>query len=365
MQDLIEQTPNSAIEYEGPHLVFDREVLEKSYSLFSDMGTVYFPLKTNNLQTTIQTLIDLGSKFELNFSNHFEFVLENNIPPENVCFLVPAVNQEIIMPALRYGVSKFIVDYKEDLQIILDKQDKFDIDFILIRLSLDELIDAERVSKIGCLMQEAVSLLSMIPDNIRSGIAFHIPSKFYSSEDSRVSFENVVDTVIENIPPSKVDIIDIGGGMEFLSEPSFNDSLRKLKEKFLVSKKDLLLEPGTAMVDQAYSLTAKVENVRRHRDGSQTVLADFKVIDGFIDAAMHSKSWKVTTDKAGKLIKSFLHHGDDFDSMAIQTELPDTIGRGDFITVNNVGAYLMGVGSSSMAFHTIPYPINNKDNYID
>lgn len=199
--------------------------------------------------------------------------------------------------------------------------------------------------------EELASLIRMIPTEYSLGVHFHGSSIMIGTQRWWRFCRAMLQLAksIEEASGRKIECLDIGGGWfpdDWTSEleTHFEDVLSWITE-LLPSVKQLILEPGRALSQPAMALAMQVLEVRRQQNQVKEVVVDGSItelpkIDEYPHRILllHPKTnrWQYLgwgeAQVTGRLCM-------ENDFLATNIGLPENIDVGDFLIVNDAGAY--------------------------
>jgi ornithine decarboxylase len=314
-------------------------------------GEALFAVKTNPDKAVIQIMARNGMRsFDAASIEEIRLV-RKAAPKASIYFMHPVKAPEAIREAyFEHGVRAFVLDSKDELYKILRETELASDLKLFVRLALPKNSKAgiDFSSKFGASPDEAAELLGLCrPVAALLGLAFHVGTQ---SRDPSV-YGRAVGKAADVIRASDVtvDTLDIGGGfpVSYIGEiaPATQacfDSLKKALKREKLSHLPLLAEPGRVLVAEAGSLVVRVEA----RKGDVLYIND-GVYGGLFDAGpmlnVRFPVKAVSSDRPfdGDLVPfSFMGPTcDSIDRMKGPFYLPADIGAGDWIEVQNTGAY--------------------------
>ena len=199
--------------------------------------------------------------------------------------------------------------------------------------------------------EELASLIRMIPAEYSLGVHFHGSSIMIGTQHWWHFCRAMLQLAksIEETSERKIECLDIGGGWfpdDWTSElePHFEHVLSWITE-LLPSVKQLILEPGRALAQPTMALAMQVLEVRRQQSQVKEVVVDGSITElPKIDEYPHrilllhvkTNRWQYL-GRGEAQITGRLCMENDF--LATNIGLPENIDVGDFLIVNDAGAY--------------------------
>ena len=154
-----------------PTYTINLKKLEENFKNFSQIGEVFFPVKTNSNPLVLKKLNSLGSGFECDCVEHIKKVL-NKRNAKKIIFSNVVKTPNDIAWSIKHGIIFYTVDDPKTLQIIFKTAQQFGVKHLKInvRLNVFEVFknDFEKKgikdSELGAKKQEVISLLKKIND---------------------------------------------------------------------------------------------------------------------------------------------------------------------------------------------------------
>ena len=310
-------------------------------------GRVLFAVKTN--PDFVRTVHEAGL-------NHFDVaslgeidLVHRTAPGARMSFMHPVKSREAIRRAyFEYGIRDFSLDSEAELEKILTETGAADDLNLFVRISVSNRHSNHSLAgKFGIAGKKAANLLFRARQHAEKlGICFHAGSQLMNPDAFRIAMAEASQLIIKS--GVIIDIMDVGGGFPSvypgLVPPPLEDYLQVIIDSFetsMVSETcELWCEPGRALVAEGASLIVKVElrkdNALYLNDGTY---------GGLFDAgqpAMVFPVSKVSAYESTGQQDEFCFYGptcDSIDYMAGPFTLPGDIDEGDYIEVDNMGAY--------------------------
>lgn len=326
-------------------------------------GRVLFAVKTN--PEFVATVAEAGlNHFDVASLGEIELV-HRTVPAARMSFMHPVKSREAIRRAyFEFGIRDFSLDTEAELDKILAETGEAKDLNLFIRLSVSNRHSNHSLAgKFGITGKPAANLLFRARQHAeRLGICFHAGSQLMNPEAFRDAMQEVSQLIIQS--GVIIDILDVGGGFPSvypgLVPPPLEDYMKVIIDSFeqtLVSETcELWCEPGRALVAEGASLVVKVEL----RKGNNLYLND-GTYGGLFDAghpAMVFPVRKVGGDSQQaaqneKDLEGFSLYGptcDSIDFMPGPFALPGNIDEGDYIEVDNMGAYSISMRTAFNSF---------------
>ncbi len=271
-------------------------------------------------------------------------------PDAHAYFMHPVKDREAIRRAYdQHGVRHFVVDHEAELAKVLDETGGTDL-VILVRIATPEAAQVlyHLAAKFGAETEEAAELVREAHGRgCRVGLTFHVGSQCLEPKAYRVALERVGQVVASSgIEPV---CLDVGGGFPHCYHdaevPPLEDYVAHVvagvEALGLRSPCDLWCEPGRALVAGGCSLVAQVKLRKDERlfinDG---VYGSFSEL---IDSEQELPARLLRAEeRAPGTPRAFVVNGPTCDSMDVFSSplvLPDDVAEGDWIEIDQIGAY--------------------------
>ena len=311
-------------------------------------GRVLFAVKTN--PEFVRTVFEAGL-------NHFDVASLGEIdlvhrvaPGARMSFMHPVKSREAIRRAyFEYGVRDFSLDSEDELDKILTETNEAQDLNLFVRISVSNRHSNHSLAgKFGIRGKQAAQLLFRARQYAEKlGICFHAGSQLMNPEAFRIAMQEASALIIKS--GVIIDIMDVGGGFPSvypgLVPPPLKDYIQVIHDSFeesmVLETCELWCEPGRALVAEGASLVVKVEL----RKGNSLYLND-GTYGGLFDAGQPAMVFPVRKvslfDQPAAPMTEFSFFGptcDSIDAMAGPFTLPADIDEGDYIEVDNMGAY--------------------------
>jgi len=333
------------------HIIYAQK-LSQQVQLFLGgfQGDCLYAMKANPNEPLLKFLWQLGvHKFEMASLREVEYLSEI-LPDAELFFMHPIKSRKAIRRSYELGVRNFAFDSLEELRKIESETDGADDLSLFLRVRVEQTNAAHPLSgKFGASMQEAPLLLQRADQSARTlGVTFHVGSQCMDPEAYCVAIENVA----EMIKVSGVDVqkLDVGGGfpvsypdMVPVSLNEYFSAIHKALDACNLADKEILCEPGRALVGEAGAVAVRVE-MRKGKnlyinDGTYGALFDAGVPGWSYPLEVIPLQDKIRSSLKKIPFKLFGPTCDSLDVMEGPFELPDDIEEGDWILFKNLGAY--------------------------
>lgn len=250
-----------------------------------------------------------------------------------------------------YGVRHFVVDHESELEKVLQETGRDDDVTIIVRLATppSEGTLYHLSAKFGIEPEGAVSLARRAAAaGCRVGLAFHVGSQCLKPEAYGIGLDLCGRVLREaGVAPA---CIDVGGGFPAryvaMDSPPLDDYLAAvrdgLKRNGIGPNVEVFCEPGRALVAAGCSLLLQVQL----RKGERLYVNDgiYGSLSETVDAGIRLPARLVRPDgpPPSESLQDFVLNGPTCDSLDVlpgSFPLPADIGEGDWIEIDQVGAY--------------------------
>ena len=360
-------------EVKEPFFIYKPESLSKNIKEFLNgfNGKTLYAVKTNPSKFILQKIYKLGVRsFDVASINEVKLI-KNLFKNANIFFKNPIKPRYAIQKAyFDYFVRHFSLDTEDELKKILESTN-FAQDLCLhLRISISNNFSKIKLNKkFGIDGIKAIKLLKKIKSiSKKVGVSFHTGSQCMSP----IAYKMAISKSFELIKKANVEVnyFNVGGGFPSkypnMKPKSLKKYLSLINSEFLKHfKKDtrtiLLSEPGRAIVSNCMSLVVRVDLRKRNNlfinDGVYGYMHD-AAINGFI----HKVSKLGKRDKSRILPFSFYGPTCDAnDFIKGPFYLPNSIREGDYIKIEEMGAYTVSKKSDFNGFFSYPKVFEDKD----
>lgn len=312
-------------------------------------GKTLYAVKANPHPAVLTTLWTAGVRcFDVASLREVELVAER-FPGAEMYFMHPIKSRRAIARAYELGVRHFAFDSVDELSKIRQETGGARDLSLHLRLTLEKSTAAMPLTgKFGATFEEAVALLRLArPQTNHLGVCFHVGSQCLepqSYSDAIAYTRTVVDAAGVDI-----DTIDVGGGFASaypnMTPPTLDAYFAAIETGLAENGFDdlpCIAEPGRLLVSDGGSTLARVE-LRRGRDlylneGSYGSLFDAAMFKWKFPVKLHT----IHDDHTASKVDDFRFFGptcDSLDTMSGPFHLPDCVMEGDWIEIEQLGAY--------------------------
>ena len=364
-------------EIKDPFFIFKPEKLKKNvkYFLKNFPGEVLYAVKTNPSEFILKKIYDLGIKsFDVASINEGRLI-KTLFKNAQIFFMNPVKSRLAIKEAyFNYGVRNFSLDTFEELEKIV-KVTNFANDLNLhLRISISSDFAKINLSKkFGVDGNKAKELLKKIKNYAEKiGVSFHPGSQCMNPNAYKFAIKKMASLIKES--KLKIDFLNIGGGFPSkypnMQPQPLNRYFNVIKNEFSKhfkknSKIILLSEPGRALVSNSMSLILRVNLKKKNNlyvnDGIHGYLHSAGVHGFTYPAKIFGKENK------SKLVQ-FSFYGptcDSNDFMKGPFLLPNSTNEGDYIELEDMGAYSITMKNNFNGFFSSPKVFIKKANFYN
>ena len=390
-EDILHFDNNNLLEIsktrQTPFYLYSENIIKNNYNSYSESfgdhsHNICYSVKANSNLSILSLLAKLGSGFDIVSGGELTRVLMAGGDPAKIVFSGVGKTEEEIIQALDNNIMCFNVESKDELytinKIAKQKNKKANISFRVnpaINVNTHPYITTGmRDNKFGIDQSDILSLYkdaSMLDGISIAGIDFHIGSQIMELEPYLESLVKII-TIADDLNASGIPLkhIDIGGGLgiSYEGEPIVDKKVYISEIIKIIGdrKLSLVIEPGRSIVGEAGLLITKIINIKESSTKS------FAITDAGMNDMLRPPLYEafhsiieVVNNSIGKTA---------YDVVGPICETADFLGKdrklsiaqGDFLAVENVGAYGFVLSSN---YNTRPkideYIIsNNKVNKI-
>ncbi len=277
-------------------------------------------------------------------------------------FMHPVKGRAVIKSAYTvYGVRHFVVDHIDELDKVIAETGGDDV-IIVVRVNTPPADDAlyHLAAKFGASVDDSAELMKAAAQHgCEVGLAFHVGSQCRSPEAYVTALE-LIGQVIKKAGVDPV-CIDVGGGFPaaYGDRPvpkldTFMEAIRRgLKQLNLKPTVEIFSEPGRALVAHGCSLLTQVQLRKDDRlyinDGIYGSLSEMSQVAIRLPARLIRLDGAVSDTKG-----EFVLNGPTCDSLDVLPgtfSLPDDVREGDWIEIDQVGAYSNALATRFNGFY--------------
>lgn len=342
-----------SLEENNIYFYFNKNKLIENFNSFSNLGDIYYPLKTNSNEMLIKTMQPLINKdnngFLISSIYHFETLRKAKIDPLKMCFINVLGEPETVKYLYDGGVRFFTFD---NLNTVINFSKYADLSKvkIAIRISTMQLFN-NRFTHLGADLEETIQILEFLKNNKCNnyGISFYIQDNL-KKEDNVL--ENMLKYIQENYNNLGINFVSIGGLDK--SKNIKKAILDDLKDKLKINQ--IILEVGKNLVEDTIKMETRVIS-QKSVNGKEIVIIKNGIYSGFFDILLYNRKFpiyliskndgeiKVEYEKSNINDFEFYMCGGSSDSgdkigiMYINSKYKDELKKGAKFIIKDVGAY--------------------------
>src|SRR5688572_10300671 len=348
--------------YTRPFLLVDTNIVRTKVRRFkAAMPRVspHYAVKANPDPRVLKALIEEGTGFEIASIAELDLLLELGVPAAEVYYSNPMKSRAYIEYAASKGVEWFVLDSLEELRKIhsVKPDAKLYVRIEAPNVGSDWPLTGKfgmKPAELDGVIAEAVALKADL-----AGVTFHVGSQCRNPENWRVALEKAR-TLFDVMARAglKPRLLNIGGGypvrhvkpipsIEVIGEV-VNEGLKAFPDDVQV-----IAEPGRYLVSDAGYFVCRVLGTAT-RAGKRWMHWDAGLFGGVIESS-EGLRYRVRTDRAGPDV-AWTVGGPTCDSVDVvmrDEPLPSDLQEGDFIYLQNAGAYTTAYASQ---FNGFPLP---------
>jgi ornithine decarboxylase len=348
--------------YTRPFLILDTAIVRAKIQRFrAAMPRVrpHYAVKANPDRRVLKVLVQEGTGFEIASTAELDLLLALGVPPAEVFYSNPMKSRDAIACAAVKGVEWYAVDSVDELRRVHEiKPDAKQY----LRIATPNIgADWPLSGKFGCGVADARDIIAAAAKlgADLAGVTFHVGSQCRNPENWRVALEKsrvLFDAMAK--AGLKPRLLNIGGGfpvrhvkpipsIEVIGEV-VNEGLKAFPEDVQV-----IAEPGRYLVSDAGYFVCRVLGTAT-RAGKRWMHWDAGLFGGVIESS-EGLRYRVRTDRSGPDV-AWTVGGPTCDSVDVvmrDEPLPSDLQEGDFIYIQNAGAYTTAYASQ---FNGFPLP---------
>ena len=362
-----------------PVSVLRPEKLTARAAEFIDLfpGQILYAVKCNPDRRVLAALITGGvNGFDCASINEIKLVRELK-QDAAIYFMHPVKSRESIREAyFDYNVRCFVLDTADELAKIIDETQGAGDLTLFVRMAMPkQKVATDFSAKFGASPMIASQLLAQARGHAaKLGLAFHVGTHCTDTSAYRHAVSVAAGVIATSGAP--VDALDIGGGfpadLDLMNPPpplsSYISEVRRALDDANLSSIELLCEPGRGMVACGGALVVRVEG----RKGDLLYLNDGTYGGMFeagpsCDLPYPSRLIRAEGYVPSAVLAPFRLAGptcDSVDMMKGPFMLPDDVREGDWIALDQLGAYGEVSRTGFNGFREVIDVIETEDNII-
>lgn len=276
----------------------DYNNIKKRYYEFSDIGEVYYPLKTNSNITLLKFFIKIFDKnnggFLISHLSHFNKLKKLGVSPKNMCLINVLAEDAFVKDMYKKGVRYFTFDNVNSLNKFL-KYAALSKVRISVRLSISEAF--KEFSHLGGNLEECKQMLKLLNEEKCNefGLSFYLQKEVVIKENS---LDIMLDYIISNFNGYHLDFVNIGGSRR-PSEINLN-KLEEMKNKFNINK--IILEPGRFLAGEFIDMETRIIKVKKVLDKNVIIIKN-GIYSGLLDTLLYNKKFDIRLKAGSEEIK--------------------------------------------------------------
>ena len=366
-----------------PFYIYSENVIKNNFNMYHESfgnteHTICYSVKANSNLSILSLLAGLGSGFDIVSAGELSRVIRAGGDPQKTVFSGVGKTQEEIRYALDTNILCFNVESEDELhtinQIAIDMNTKANISVrVNPAISVDThpyITTGMKDNKFGI---EQSQILPMYKKAYKLaginiiGIDFHIGSQIMDINPYIESLNKILE-IIDQLDSQGIMLrhIDIGGGLGI----SYQNESTVSKDTFVteiinaIGERNLsiIVEPGRSIVGESGLLVSQVTNIKK------TPFKNFAVVDAGMNDLLRPPLYEAYHSIREVFLKSM--EKSLYDVVGPICETADFLGKsrnlsiekGDFLVVENVGAYGYSLSSN---YNTRPkideYIISNSN----
>lgn len=342
-----------------PHLL-ERQA-KRFMTLFP--GTVLYAVKCNPHPLVLKALYSAGIRHFDTASLPEIALVSETFSDAHAYFMHPVKGRAVIRSAYTvYGVRHYVIDHPDELTKVLQETDREGL-VMMVRIATPPAKGTlyHLAAKFGAPPDEAVALAKeAAAKGCKVGFCFHVGSQCLDPEAYRTALEIVGDVIARSgVEPV---IVDVGGGFPAhymdTDPPPLDDYMAAIRAGVkairLPPDVELWCEPGRALVAAACSLLTQVQLRKGERlyinDGIYGSLSETAQGGILLPARLVRRKEPVANETQGYVLNG--PTCDSLDVLPGKYQLPADAREGDWVEIDQIGAYSNAVASSFNGFHT-------------
>jgi ornithine decarboxylase len=348
--------------YQQPFLLVDTQLIRNKVRRFmAAMPRVHphYAVKANPHPQVLKTLIEEKAGFEVASIAELDWLLELNVPAEEVFYSNPIKSRAFIEYAAAKGLEWYCLDAVEELEKIVSVKPDAKL---YVRIDTPNAgSDWPLSGKFGAHPNEVREIIARAAGMGAdlAGVTFHVGSQCRNPENWKLGVERAI-AVMGEMRQAKLAprLLNIGGGypvrhvkpipsIEVIAEV-INRAIANLPPEVRV-----IAEPGRYLVSDSACFVCRVAGTAT-RKGRRWIYWDAGVFGGIIETS-EGLVYDIVTDRSGPRVP-WVVAGPTCDSMDVLMRdqmLPRDLTEGDSIYIPNTGAY---TSSYACNFNGFPLP---------
>jgi ornithine decarboxylase len=325
-------------------------------------GEIIYSHKTNPHPFVAKTANNHGCGFLLSSIEESEEIINNaGIDTEKIIFQSPSLTEQQFKRIKSLGISRFIIDSIEQLEIILSSLENMARKpEILVRINTGIMVEHSELgystdSYLGFPITEVLDIFKKLNELRKNNqITLGLHNHFFSQNTYLNLWRENLKTMADYVELLQrqgiiLDVVDFGGGYPIYygnKIPTF-ESIANLIDIYTKKMRDVypdlrfIFEPGRKIVGESITLVAKIVHIKKFIKANVAIL-NCSVYNASMDTLIvHLLLQADKVDKNKKVLKEYVIRGstpDSLDLFAKKINLPE-LKSGDHIAFFHAGAY--------------------------
>lgn len=362
-----------------PIYVYNQEKTNENITKFDILKRcnidVYYAVKSNNHLPLVKSFINANYGFDVASIEELEYVLSLGANPSRISFSAPTKLAKDIKKASQLGVRMYAFDSEAEVVKIMRNAKK---PLLIARITAYNEDAAFNLSvKFG--MDPSYSKKIIRKAQLHkwplAGVTFHVGSQNNSIVSWRKALTGAQIFINESLKHGiKLSILNIGGSIPARYSKEVKDStyyIEKICQQVRVFRqknkyiKEVIIEPGRALSANTTDLITKVVNIKEYKK-PPLIVVDTSVFNGIIEPLEHFE-YGIRALKNGKTREKLKYYKvagiscDGYDIIKKRCLLPRDLEIGDYLLIENTGAYTFVYEN----FHMREFPkiVNSNKKY--
>lgn len=323
----------------SPCYLFDKSEFKKAIQEYKTMGEVFYPVKSNDDDLIINTVIEESCCFEADSIEHIKLLINNyHVDSQKILYSYPIREKEDIIESNILGINNYVIDSESEYEKICEvvKEPNF-----YVRLNAVDILDNNYPAfqnKWGLSIENAKKLIQRIrvQNHKVIGISFYLFSEIVSFD----SLKKMLNRIKVEFINYNIKYLNIGGGV-FPSEINKLDKVL-CDTKKAIGAKNIIIEPGTPLlnscIDMVVSITA-IRNINNHR----FIFINSGIYNGLIDVIIKKRHFiiedTILENKSNKIHTIVCGCSSDVSDCLGEYHLRANLSVGDQLIIKGCGAY--------------------------
>lgn len=322
-----------------PYYLFDKERFTELLQAYQQMGDVYYPIKANDDDLIVNTVINLSCCFEVDSIEHIRSLVKvKEVEASRILYSYPIREEKDIIEAVQLGIKKFVVDSKDEYTLITKHLDD---GAFFVRLNTVGILGSDlppHRNKWGLSISKAKELIVRIRNdgNKVLGISFYL----FEDIAKPKSLKGILEKICENFSGFHLEYLNIGGGFSVQRLTEVKKLLDKTKSA--IGAKKIIIEPGKPLLDPCIDMVVSVMAIKKIGT-SKLVFINAGIYSGLIDVVIKGRHFEICdlTVKNGDKKETTLVCGSssDVSDFLGEYELRSDLAVRDQLLIRECGGY--------------------------